>query len=148
MTCSVLVDYELNENGWANFSLSIGASSARVGPFGYCSDALGDLIRMALMIATSACRAEASFDGEPQEWRLIIGEGFRRTLSQDRLRVRVLVFPDLQRQSPEEQGNLIFEGYTSADEFARAVLMAGQAVLEKRYWKSTEQTATTRRGGK
>jgi hypothetical protein len=41
----VSIDYQLGKNGWSNFQLSVGTASVVVGPFGYCTDALGDLVR-------------------------------------------------------------------------------------------------------
>ena len=73
MSEEVSIDYQLGQHGWSRFRLTVGTASITVGPFGYCSDALGDLVRAALMIATSGLRAEVPFDGEPTEWRLIIG---------------------------------------------------------------------------
>ena len=73
MSEKVCIQYELGKNGWSNFRLNVGTASVVVGPFGYCTDALGDLVRAALMIASSGWRAEVSFDGEPMEWRLIVG---------------------------------------------------------------------------
>jgi hypothetical protein len=73
MSEKVCIQYELGQHGWSSFRLIIGVASIVVGPFGYCTDALGDLVRAALMIATSGVRAEVSFDAEPMEWRLIAG---------------------------------------------------------------------------
>jgi len=71
----VSINYDLGRHGWSNFKLTVGDVAVEVGPFGYCTDALGDLVRAALMLATSDYRAEVSFDGEPREWRLVIDEG-------------------------------------------------------------------------
>jgi hypothetical protein len=67
---AVSIDYDLGKHGWSKFKLSVGSASVTVGPFGYCSDALGDLVRAALMIGTYGFEAEVFFDGEPREWRL------------------------------------------------------------------------------
>jgi hypothetical protein len=105
--------------------LSVGTASVVVGPFGYCTDALGDLVRAALMIATSAVRAEVSFDAEPMEWRLI-AEWSRE------FRVRVLTFQGLVNPpDPEAEGNCLFEAQCSAEEFVHAVLRAAQAVWDQ-----------------
>jgi hypothetical protein len=42
----VSIDYQLGQHGWSQFTLAVGAVSTVVGPFGYCSDALGDLGRV------------------------------------------------------------------------------------------------------
>jgi hypothetical protein len=131
VTQSASIDYKLGQYGWSSFDLTIGAASVNVGEFGYCSDALGDLVRAALMIATSADYAEVSFDGEPQEWRLILDERSRPTVSLPEVRIRVLVFPDASPRSPEEQGNTIFEARCTVDAVAGAVQAAAQTVWDQ-----------------
>ena len=65
---SVSIVYDLGRHGWSSFQLTVGDSVVDIGPFGYCTDALGDLVRAALMLVTSDYRVEVSFDGEPREW--------------------------------------------------------------------------------
>jgi hypothetical protein len=113
MSQKVCIQYELGQHGWSSFRLNIGAASVVVGPFGYCTDALGDLVRAALMIATSGSRAEISFDAEPMEWRLIAGTQSSWT----DFHVRVLTFP--------------YALECSAESFVRAVLGAAQAVWDE-----------------
>jgi hypothetical protein len=69
---TVSIIYDLGRYGWSDFKLTVGDVAVDIGPFGYCTDALGDLVRAALMLATSDYCVEVSFDGEPREWRLII----------------------------------------------------------------------------
>jgi hypothetical protein len=69
----VSIDYRFVRSGWSELRPTVGAAGVVLGPFGFLSDALGDLVRAALMIATSAVQAEVGFDGEPSECRLIIG---------------------------------------------------------------------------
>jgi hypothetical protein len=128
MSQKVCIQYELGQHGWSSFRLNIGAASVVVGPFGYCTDALGDLVRAALMIATSGSRAEISFDAEPMEWRLIAGTQSSWT----DFHVRVLTFPyALDPPSPESEGNSLFVAECSAESFVRAVLGAAQAVWDE-----------------
>jgi hypothetical protein len=126
----VCIDYELGQNGWSRFRLTVGTASVDVGPFGYCSDALGDLVRAALMIATSGWRAEVSFDSEPMEWRLIIGPYWDAAQSGwTDFRLRVLTFPSASNPpSPAAEGDNVFEAKCSPDSFVHAVLRAAQAV--------------------
>lgn len=81
---AVSITYDLGKHGGSSFKLTLGDKTLDIGPFGYCSDALGDLIRAALVLATSGYRAEVCFDGEPYEWRLFVDEGWKPEL---RLRV-------------------------------------------------------------
>ena len=128
----VSIDYQLGQHGCSKFRLTVGAASVVVGRFGYCTDALGDLVRAALMIATSGWRAEASFDGEPVEWRLIAGSYWDPT-RQDwtDFRLRILQFPFVTPHKPESDGHKVFEAPCTPDSFVRAVLRAAQAVWEE-----------------
>ena len=128
----VSIDYELGRNGWSQFRLTVGTASVVVGPFGYCSDALGDLVRAALMIATSGWRAEVSFDAEPMEWRLLIGAYVDPGPRWTDFRLRVLTFPSLDFPPiPEHDGNKVFEVECSPDSFVQAVLGAAQDVWDR-----------------
>jgi hypothetical protein len=133
MSEEVYIQYELGQHGWSNFRLNVGTASVVVGPFGYCSDALGDLVRAALMIATSGSRAEVSFDAEPMEWRLIAGpHWYPDRSSWTDFSVRVLTFQGLfNPPAPEVEGNCLFEAQCSADDFTHAVLRAAQAVWDQ-----------------
>ena len=118
---AVSIDYDLGKHGWSRFKLSVGSASVTVGPFGYCSDALGDLVRAALMIGTYGFEAEVSFDGEPREWRLMAGAYFDPAWSNwTDFRLRVL-----------DQGTKVFEAECSAEAFVRAVLNVAQGILDE-----------------
>ncbi len=108
------------------FGLTVGGNAINVGPVGYCTDALGDLVRAALMLATFDFRVEVCFDGEPREWRLVVDEGWKADL-----RLRVLIFDrGIPAKLPEEQGQLIVEGRVTADDFARAVQKLAQEIWD------------------
>jgi hypothetical protein len=125
----VFIDYRLGKNGWSSFQLSVGTASVVVGPFGYCTDALGDLVRAALTIATSGLRAEVSFDAEPMEWRLIAGP-FPALPGWTDFRLRVCTFPDASGR-PEAEGYTLFEAECSPESFVQAVLRVAQAVWDE-----------------
>ncbi len=100
----VSIAYNLGEHGWSSFTLTIGAQSIEVGPFGYCTDALGDLVRAALTIATSGGRAEAAFDGEPREWLLIIERAHGEDCGPTDIRVAVTTWPCTEDNTERMQG--------------------------------------------
>jgi len=128
---AVSIDYQLGKHWWSSFQLSVGTASVAVGPFGYCTDALGDLVCAALMIATSGDRAEVSFDAEPMEWRLIAGSYWDAAQpGWTDFRLRVLKFPHL-AGSPEAEGDKVFEAQCAADSFVHAVLTAAQEVWDE-----------------
>src|SRR5947209_3710553 len=117
MSEKVSIQYDLGQNGWSRFQLIVGAASVVVGPFGYCTDALGDLVRTALMIATSAWRAEVSLDAEPMEWRLVAGPYWNPTQSSwTDFRLRVLTFQYLaDPPSPDAEGICLLEAQCSPE---------------------------------
>ena len=122
---NVAIDYDLGEAGWSSFVLRVGDLSTEVGAFSYTTNALDDLIRVALSCATLAYRTEASFDGEPNEWRLILDEGWAPLM-----RLRILDFNDIQAGFPEDKVIVNFEARVPADGFARAVQKAAQKIWD------------------
>ena len=69
----VSMNYRMQKHGWASLTLTVGTSYVGIGKFGYYTDALGHLIRAALPMATGASFTSVSLDGEPREWRILIG---------------------------------------------------------------------------
>ena len=123
-TASII--YDLGQHGWSSFKLTVDDIAVEVGPFAYSTGALGDIVRAALMLATSDDHMEISFDGEPREWRLVIDEGWR-----PEMRLRVLSFDDWTGpKRPGTEGQLLMECHVIADEFARAVQNAAQGVWD------------------
>jgi hypothetical protein len=116
----------LRDNGWADCSVSTPDGVFEIGSFGDCTDAFGDLLRAALLIATGATTASVSFDGEPMEWRWII----ERRLFDDLL-VKVATLPDIYAHSPDAEGDLVFSTECSPDDFAKAVAEAAQGLLDE-----------------
>ena len=136
----VSIDYDLGQHGWSSFTLRADGHAIEIGRFGYCTDALGDLIRAALLVATAAPRAEARFDGEPAEWRLILGEPTGWVLVTDwaarppppppGVRLRVLTFDSYLLDAPDEKGTAVLDTYVTGDAFARAVQEAAWSVWD------------------
>ena len=60
MTGGVSITYNLQPNGWAGFALNVEEATINVGEFGYCTDALGDLLLAALTIVTGGTFATFS----------------------------------------------------------------------------------------
>lgn len=131
MTEPASIAYRLGKYGWSSFTLTIGDARVDIGKFGYCTDALGDLVRAALVIAASGSHAEVSFDGEPHEWRLLIDREWGAKTSRAMCHVRVLTFANIGAQSPESEGDNIFDAQCDSDDFARAVETAAREVFEE-----------------
>ncbi len=138
---AVSITYDLGRHGWSSFKLTVGRNVLNIGPFGYCTDALGDLVRAALLLATSDYRAEVRFDGEPYEWRLVVDEGWK-----PELRLRVLTFDDGFAEQPEVDGKLEIEGQVTADDFARAVQHVAQGIWDTYGADGYNQAWTGQRG--
>ncbi|WP_158745432.1 hypothetical protein [Acidisphaera sp. L21] len=128
MTVLVSLDYQLSANGWASLVLTVAQSSIKIGPFGYCTDALGDLLRAALVMATGGASAFVSLDGEPFESRIILG---REWDTREMMPIRVKTFPQIGAHASDAKGTLIFEAEARPDDFARAVLEAANSVLDE-----------------
>jgi hypothetical protein len=138
---AVSIAYDLGQHGWSSFQLTIGDRAMDIGPFGYCTDALGDLVRAALLIATSDYRVEVRFDGEPREWRLVVDEGWK-----PELRLRVLTFDSINAERLETDGELAIEGHVTADDFARAVQTMAQGIWDTYGAKGYNEAWTGRQG--
>ena len=118
---AVSIVYDLGRLGWSNFKLTVGESAVDIGPFGYCTDALGDLVRAALLLVTSGSRAEVCFDAEPGGWRLVLDEGWKPEL-------RIRVYDS--SKSAIADSDVIIENYATADDFARAVQKVAQRIWD------------------
>ncbi|ESQ81747.1 hypothetical protein AEAC466_20205 [Asticcacaulis sp. AC466] len=121
------IQYDIGKYGWSSFKLIVGDRSVDVGAFSYTTDALDDLIRTGLQAALRSTRFEASFDGEPMEWRLIVDETWKPLA-----RLRILTFADIGAMLPEEKGIVDFEARVNLDEYAQAVQSVGHSIW-KRY---------------
>jgi len=77
---SVTIAYLLEQHGWASLNVRVGGSEVEIGSVGYCTDALGDLVRAAVAIATGAMTAQVIFDGEPTLWGIVIQDGWQSAL--------------------------------------------------------------------
>jgi hypothetical protein len=127
MTHEVAIDYQLGQHGWSQFTLTVGDASTVVGDFGYCTDALGDLVRAALLVVTSGTRAQVSFDGEPTEWRLSVNDDS----PQPQVSISVRLFPTLDPHRPIWEGEKLLEARGTRDSFARAVRDATQSIWDE-----------------
>ncbi|MBS0275572.1 MAG: hypothetical protein JSR55_14590 [Proteobacteria bacterium] len=117
----VSIDFQITGPGWGDILLSVGAKSFRMSGVSYTTDVLGDLLRMALMIATGAWTARTSFDREPPEWRFIAEHVWNHKEGTKRFLLRVLEFPDSYRKQPDEVGDFAFEVECDSSGFAQAV---------------------------
>jgi hypothetical protein len=91
------------------------------------TDVPGDLLRLALMIATGAWIAKTSFDGEPNEWRLIADHVWEPARA---FRIRVLEFRDIGENADDKQGHLAFEANCDKAALCRSILGATSAFLD------------------
>lgn len=126
----VSIEFRLTGAGWGDLLLQFGPKSFVLEGVSNTTDALGDLLRAALMIATGAWTARASFDREPCEWRLIIGSVFDPAQWRRGFWVRVFEFPDIYKNLPDEQGDLAFEAQCDERSFTEAVLNAAKRFQE------------------
>jgi hypothetical protein len=113
--------------GWVDCKLSLGDRTFTLGGISDTTDALGDLVRLALMIATGAYRTTVSFDREPAEWR-IVAISLTDASGNGPVSVAVYSFPDV-ADAPLSEGMLAFTGDCGARELAHAILDGVRAAL-------------------
>src|SRR5262245_13892719 len=125
VTVNVSVSYTLIGTGWAECTVIIGKLQATI-TASYLSDALADLLGAVIRVVEGEAEATASFAEEPGEyrWRLI-------RIEPDRLLVRILEFPRLWGNRPDEEGKLVLHAECRLRTFARAILSTSQRVLEE-----------------
>lgn len=119
----VSFSYALVGTGWSECRVAVGEQQAIVSA-SYLSDALGDVVGAVVRLVEGQPEAGASFDEEPGEYRW----RFSR-VGADRLRVRILEFPELWGHRPDEEGKTLFEAECRLRTFAGAVLSELQRLL-------------------
>jgi hypothetical protein len=122
---SVSFEYHLVGSGWAECTISVDDQHATM-TASYLSDAFGDLVGAVIRMVEGQPEATASFAEEPGEYRWRF---FRKET--DRLLVRILDFPQLWGDRPDDEGKVLFEAECRLRTFAGAVLSESQRLLEK-----------------
>jgi len=121
----VVVGFSLHDLGWADVSLQIGPDVYTIASASYTTDALGDLVRFALMLVVGGVAAECSFDLEPTEMRLRgVSDGVTVHLS-------VYGFDSIHLDRPIEAGAREFYATCRVVDLGRAVALAADAVLSQ-----------------
>lgn len=121
----VTISYRLTGSGWAECAIQGGDHHANV-IASYLSDALGGLLEAVVRLLEGQPEATASFADEPGEyrWRMV-------RVSSDRVALRILEFPQLWGNRPDQEGKPLLETECRLRTFAGAVLSASQRVLEE-----------------
>jgi hypothetical protein len=117
--------YYLVGSGWAECTIALDEQHTTM-TASYLSDAFGDLIGAVVRMVEGQPEATASFAEEPGEYRWRF---FRK--GPDRLLIRILDFPQLWGDRPDEEGKVLFEAECRLRTFAGAVLSESQRLLEK-----------------
>jgi hypothetical protein len=145
----VEVSFTKAGSGWANCKVRVGAQQFTMASLSYTTDAIGDLIRAALQIATGGGSATVSFDREPAEWRIRLQRSWEGVPRAEVFRVRIsesdchpmnLIPANVLdhfgiEYDPETVGReaplvQLFEAECDPDAFARAVLAAGATLRD------------------
>jgi len=121
---SVRLRYELRGTGWSECELEIDEQRV-VASASYLSDALDELCRAVVEILRGERSSRAAFDEEPGEYRWLFDR-----IGDERLRIRVLDFPELWGNRPDEEGELLFDAECRLRTFAGALLSELQRLLE------------------
>lgn len=126
----ISIEYDLGRSGWSRFTLNVGDRKVDVGSFSYCTDALGDLVRAALAMATGAYRAEVGLELEPGEQRLIFQRAYRSSSLGGSCQLSLLEFEDF-ACLPEERGRVLFKATVETEAIARAIAGTAQALWDR-----------------
>ncbi|MEV1061526.1 hypothetical protein [Streptomyces sp. NPDC050263] len=124
----MLMEWELTGHGSAECRLSGEGERATSLVFGYCTDALADLVAGAGALYGPSRVTRFFFDAEPAELRWVL----RRTGGEE-VEVTVYRFPDVgvSPDLPDAEGTVIWRSAQPRSVFARAVLTAARAVLAR-----------------
>jgi hypothetical protein len=122
---SISFAYHLRGSGWAECTVAFDEQHVTVFA-SYLSDAFGDLLGAVIRVVEGQPEATASFADEPGEYRWRF---FRKDA--DRLLVRILAFPKLLGDRPDEEGKVLLEAECRLRTFAGAVLSEAQRLFEK-----------------
>jgi hypothetical protein len=123
----VTIDLRPTGEGWLDIDFRIGNARITLGGESDTTDIVGDLLRAALMLATGAWTARASFDGQPVERRLIAGAVWDEETKSwrdggDGFYVRIFEFPNIYSRLPDEKGSILFDAPCAQRDFVMAVL--------------------------
>lgn len=118
----------IDDAGWGDLDVTQGATHCKIEGFSYTTDALGDLVRAALLLATGQHTATVHFDGEPMEWRLIVGPHWRDSRWQSS-KLRILIFDNIYKEAAEADGKSVLEIECDSNAFVKAVAAMTERVL-------------------
>lgn len=124
----VSLNFSIGSDGWQRFRLRVDGQEIDVGPFGADTDALGDLVRAGLHLATGGHAATIRFDGEPENWLLDLSRDLDAIERPRPLLGRV--FYSEAAKATAVAGILVARFRCDQDELARAIAATGRAVLE------------------
>lgn len=132
------MEFRLTGVGWAECELRLGERAFTLTGISYLTDALGDLVRLALMIATGAPSAAASFNREPYEWRIVATSLLDHAVRTGAVSIAIFSFPDAFTNAPLSEGDLDFVGDCDALAFSKAVLVGAKQAIESHGMKGWE----------
>lgn len=110
--------YNLVGTGWSETTIEDGGCVIKVGA-SYHSDALGDLVRGAILVQRGSPEVRFGFAEEPGEYRWILEKKDAESYS-----LRILEFTKLWGNEPDEIGSVVFEHIVPRVAYAKAVLQA------------------------
>jgi hypothetical protein len=115
--------------GIADCTLRIGAARFTMGGICYTTDALGELVRAAVQMATGGSQAICRFDCEPAEWRMVLDREWRSSTNDFVWNLRVFDLGDFYSDLPLDDHRKRFEAKCDGEEFAAAIARTASAVL-------------------
>ena len=130
MATTVALDFRIIGPGSADLELKVGNEIFVASGISYTSDAVGDLLRSAIMIATGSDRATVSLDREPAEWRIQLISMLDTDTGLGPVQIRIFEFDDFYAKRPDTEGNQVFLADCGALDFASAVLIMVKGIRD------------------
>jgi hypothetical protein len=125
MSAPLHIRYALVGTGWSSCVVEHEGTHIELSA-SYLSDALGNLVKAALAIASSFRTVEFGFDEEPGEYRWVLEANENNVL-----RFRLLEFQDLWGYKPNAEGRLLLDASITPIVFAKAVHACAAEVLQE-----------------
>ncbi len=123
---AVELEYDLTGTGWSECTVRVNGTTATV-TASYLGDALGDLASAVTAALRGQPKSVARFWEEPGEYRWIL-----EPLRPGAVRIRIIEFPHLWGDRPNEDGRVLLDAECSLVELGKA-LLACLLQLEGKY---------------
>jgi hypothetical protein len=125
----VSVSFNRAGQGWVDVVLSVGDDGFLLDWVSHTTDVVGDVVRAAAQVAAGGFAAEARFDREPVELRMLLERRWEGDPQQQVFRIRILELPNYYADASSDCGEERFCATCDPIVFASAVHVAAARLL-------------------